>query len=95
MFVMDFVSSPNTASVPVIRVTKHLKSLVDENIVHEKISHSIGKNTQSYGETSPKVVLIPADEAQYTDNGIKNEKGIITLPPTAVVFVMMVLMQDP
>jgi hypothetical protein len=49
VFVVHFVRSTNGFCVFAIGISKQLKPLVNENIVHQKVGPAVGKNTQSNG----------------------------------------------
>jgi len=64
--------------------------LVDEDVVHQKVSDTVGQDAKA------NRVTIPDDIAAYikkrhTYNGIENKKGIIALKPGIVFLMVMVL----
>ena len=87
---MNLMSPSYCLGIAIIRFSKDFKTLVDEDIVHQKISNAIGKNTNSYGQTSPKVELTPKNYAGSTHYGIKNKKQVIAFKPRFVIFFVMV-----
>jgi hypothetical protein len=95
MFVVDLVRSANPTGIPVVGVAEHLKALMDKDIVYHKVSHSIGKDPEAYRQASPKSVVLPGNKTANTNGSIKDKKGVVAFPPTAVVFVVMVFVQDP
>lgn len=92
---MDFMCTSNSARVKIVCISKHLKTLVNKDIMHKKVSHAIGENSKSDGKPGPKAKITPANKATDADQSIKNEKIIIAFPPTAVIFVVMVFVQFP
>tara|TARA_R100000306_G_C4296970_1_gene103080 strand:+ start:228 stop:515 length:288 start_codon:yes stop_codon:yes gene_type:complete len=95
MFVVYFVRTPDTTGVPVIGVSEHFKTLVYKNIVHKKVGNPIGKNAQTDRQPCPKAIIAPSYKTTDADQGVKQKEIIVPLPPTAVVFVVMVFVQFP
>lgn len=92
---VHFMGSSNAFCVPIISISEYFETLVDKNIVHKKIGKSISKNAQTNGQSSPKTEIAPTHKTAYTHHCIKNKEVIITFPPTAVIFVMMVFVNLP
>jgi hypothetical protein len=90
MFVVDFVSTSNPSSIPIIGVSKHLKTLMDKDIVNYKIGCSIGHNPQTNGKPCPEPFVTPEVKTSHAHYSIKNKKSIVALKPTVVIFVVMV-----
>jgi hypothetical protein len=95
MFVVDFVGPSDPTCIPVVSIAEHFKALMNKNIMNEKIGQSISKNAKSNREASPKTIAVPTDKAKDTHDSVKNKERIIAFPPTSMVFVMMVFMEDP
>ncbi len=47
VLVMHFVRSTNRFQINRIRITEHFESLVNENVMHQKIGETINRNAQS------------------------------------------------
>ena len=55
MFMMLLVSSSNSKQIGVFGVFENFKSLMNENIMHKKISHSVQCNSYSYIKIGVKI----------------------------------------
>lgn len=95
MFVMDFMGSSYRFCIPVVGIPKYFKSLVNKNIVHQKIGHSVNKNSNANGQSRPKIVFSPKDYKTTANDSIKNKEKIIAFKPRLVVFFVVILMQHP
>jgi hypothetical protein len=95
VLVVDLVRAANTPCVPVIGIAKHLKSLVDKDVMYHKVSKTVGENPEAYGQASPKTVILPRYKATNTHYRVKDEKGIVTFPPAFVILHVMVLVKHP
>ena len=95
MLVVNLMRSTDALGVPVVGVSKHLKTLMDKDVVHQEVGHTIGEDSQAYGQSCPKVVILPGNEAADAYCSIKKEKEIVAFPPATMVFFMMILMKGP
>jgi hypothetical protein len=95
MFVMDLMSTPDSAGIPVIGISKHLKPLMDKDIVYQKISKPVSKYSQAYWQTCPEAKILPGCKTGDTYNGVKNKEGVVALPPVFVIFHVVIFMKHP
>jgi len=94
MFVMHFMGFSNGPEVSVIRIPQKVKSLVDKDIMHQKISKSI----EGYAQSGPKhrVEVGESDHQAYDSRyGKYQEKQIVPLEKPFVFGNMMVTMELP
>jgi hypothetical protein len=92
---MHFMSPTHAFCIPIIRFSKHFKTLVYKNVMHYKIGRTISHNTKANREASPKAFVAPEIKATHAYYCVKNKKGIIALKPTVVIFVVVVFVQAP
>jgi hypothetical protein len=87
--------TPDSCEIPVLTVPEKAETLVNENIMHEKISKPINCNT----ETDPeKEIIIALHSQEQTDNtryGKDQKEEIVVLEKSRRLFVMMVFVQYP
>jgi len=92
---MYFVCTSQPFCVPIIGVSKKLETLMNKNIMHYKISSAIRHNSQTDRKSCPKAFVTPEIKTGHTNDCIEDKKGIITLKPTFVIFVMVVFVKLP
>jgi hypothetical protein len=95
MFVMHFVRPSNPSSVPIISISKQFESLVNKNIMYQKIGQAVQENTQCDWESRPKVIFTPKNHESCAYKGIKNKKEVVAFKPRFVIFLVMVFVQVP
>lgn len=88
---MDLVRSTNSSSIPVVGIPEHLKPLMDKDIMDHKIGHPISEDTQADRQASPETIILPANETNNTNRCVENKEGVISFPPAAMIFFVMVL----
>jgi hypothetical protein len=81
MFVMNFMRPSQGFSIHRSRSSKQSKSLVNKDVMHQKISQTICKNPQTYSQSKLKNFQIPQQHKSHTNNGIKDKKHIISFKP--------------
>lgn len=92
---MHFVCPSNSARIPIVCIPEHFETLVNKYIVHKKISQTVCENPQTNGKPRPKAKIAPANKTANAYKCIKKKKIVVALPPTSVIFVMMVLVELP
>ena len=68
---------------------------MNKNIMYHKVGHTISKYSKSNWKSGPKAIVLPANETANTHCGIKDKEEIVTLPPTPVIFEVMVFVDLP
>src|SRR6478672_1461123 len=94
MFMMHFMCPPYHFYVFVITTTKNLKTLMNNNIVHNKISETIHSYTGTNTHQPIGSVHTAIQNGKTTWYGKYQEEGIV-LFKKARRFHMMILMQKP
>ena len=87
---MHLMRTANSSCIKIICVPEHLKSLVDKNIMDNKIGEAVGKNAETYCQANFQNIILPKQEKYNADNGIENKKGVIPFKPRVVIFSMMI-----
>jgi uncharacterized membrane protein len=95
MFVVHFMTFAKGYQIFVFGIFEQLKSLMDKNIVHNKITQSVSKNSQSNEKLVVKTSFCPKIKQQNTGYGKNHEKQIIALENMGVFGLVMVGMQIP
>jgi len=95
MFMVHFMCPSQAFCESVIRISENFEALVNKNIMNREISNSIGKNSKPNRQSDPNTIISPQQEESNTDNGVKNKKQVIALPPTVVVFLVVIPMKFP
>lgn len=92
---VNFVRSSDRLEIWVIGVSEHFESLVNENVVHQKIREPVNRDSQSY----PKKGIIALQHAKKQSGNTrqsKNEEEKIIVLKEAVGFLFVVIpMQIP
>jgi len=68
---------------------------MNKNIMNREICNSIGKNSKPYGQGDPNIFISPQQEEPNAYNRVKHKKQVVALPPTAVVFPVVIFMEFP
>jgi hypothetical protein len=63
-----------------------------KNIVDCKICDPVSENPKSNRKAKPYIFIPPEQETSNTYKSVKNEKKIVSFPPTTMVFVVVILM---
>jgi hypothetical protein len=92
---MHFVTFAKGYQIFVFGIFKQLQSLVNYDVVHDKIAQSVSKNPQSDEELVVKTSFCPEVKQQNTRYGKNHEKQIISLENMSVFRLVMVGMQIP
>ena len=92
---MYFMRATNAFGVPIIGISKKLKTLMNKDIVNHKIGEAVSKDTKTNWQAYPNIFVLPQEKTSYTYKRIKDEEKIIALPPRAVIFMMMIAVQYP
>ena len=95
MFVVHFMCPSHGFGIAIIGISEPFKSLVDKDVVNQKISETVDKNPNAYGESRPKIVLPPKNYAGGTDDGVENEEQIIAFKPWFVIFLVVIFVKTP
>lgn len=88
---MHFVSSANTACIPIISLAKKFESLMYEDIMHQEI----GSTISCYAGSNCNSEDVAAQEKNHADHGVKNEEKVIAFPPRFMVFEVVIFVQKP
>lgn len=91
VLVVHFVCPAYGARISVVDVAEQLKTLVDEDVVHDKIGKAVAKNTDPDGDPNFKHIKPPQQEKPDTDHGIHYKEKVIAFKPRVVVLAVMVL----
>ncbi len=92
---VHFVGAPDSSSIPIVGVPEHFETLVDKNIVHNKIGEPIGENPEPDGQSGPKSKIAPANKTTDAHQGIEQKEIVIALPPATVILMMVIFVQTP
>jgi hypothetical protein len=95
MFVVHFMGTAHTTGIPIVGISKEFKSLVDKNIVHQKIGDTVGQYAKSQWPSVPKPSVVAQEEQGHAHNGVEQEKGIVPFKPRVVVLFVMVFVERP
>lgn len=95
MFVMYFMTFAKGNQIFVFGILEQLQSLVNDDVVHDKITQSVGKNSQTDEEAVIKTGLCPKIKQQNTGNGKNHEKQIIALENMGVFRLVVIGVQIP
>jgi hypothetical protein len=55
VFVVYFMGPSDSSGIPVIGIPEHLKTLVDKDIMYQKIRDPVGKYAQAYRPALPEI----------------------------------------
>ena len=95
VFVMHFMGATNGFEISIVGFSQNLKALMDENIVHKKVTKSI----QGDAQTDPKQIIIsglhPKKQSGNTGQSKNQKEKIIVLEKPLGDFFMVIFMQDP
>jgi hypothetical protein len=95
VFVVHLVGTAHRTSIAAVGIPEDLKTLVDKDIVNQKVGKPIGENAQSYGKANFKYAVLPQQKKANTYKCIEDKKGVVALKPGIVVLAMMVAVQVP
>lgn len=93
-FVVHFVQPTNGPKIGGVDVSNPAKTLMNEQLVHEKISQAVGSNPESKAHRYPDVIHHAQHDAQPTWDGENQEKGIVFFKKTRLLGVV-VCVQKP
>jgi hypothetical protein len=85
---------PNGTNIPVISAGKQFKSLVNDDIMHQKIPETIGHDTKPDCLHPPDIIVGPKIDQQDAGQCKDDEEGIILFKKTRLNLVV-IFMQAP
>ena len=94
MLVMHFMCPANGTNIAVIAAGKPFESLVNDDIMHQKIPGTIGHDAKTYRLHPPYIIKCAEIDQQYTWYGEDDKEGII-LFKKAGLHLVMIFMQIP
>ena len=95
MFVMLFMSSSKCQKIRTFGVCKYFQPLVDKNIVHKKICHTVQHNTQSDKEHIVEILQRAKVHQGNGGQGKNHEKPIVFFQFAFVAVIVMISVQKP
>jgi hypothetical protein len=95
VLVVHLVGTAHSTAITAVGIPEDLKTLVDKDIVNQKIGKPIGENTQSNGKANLENIILPQQEKPDAYKGIEDKKGIVALKPGVVVLAVVVAVQVP
>ena len=57
MFVVHFVSPTNGYKIAILRISKNLKALMNENVVNEKVGKTVNRNPKTDPKKEIEIIL--------------------------------------
>ena len=87
--------SSDSTCIPIISISEHFETLMDKNVMYKKIGQSVSENPQADGQSGPKAKIAPTYKTTNAHQRIKKKKVIVSFPPTAVVFMVMIFVKFP
>lgn len=91
---VHFMGSSDSSEVPVVTVAHDFESLVNKNVVHQKITKSINCDTDTHEQAVIITVEHPKKHQQKTRNGENQKEQIVPFEETCMSL-MMIPMQQP
>ena len=92
MFMMYLMGSSHSSGIPIICVPEYFETLVDKNVVHQKVRGTVSHYSKAYGVAVPKPRVGRDHDKGHANNGIEDEESVITLKPRIVIFSVVILM---
>jgi len=95
MFVMHFMTFAKGNQIFVFGVFEELQPLVDNDVVHDKITQAVSKNSQANEKSVIETGFCPKIKQEDAGNGKNHEKQIVALKNMGVFRLVMVFVQIP
>ena len=95
IFMVHFVRPSYCFCIFTFGVSKNFEPLVNKNIVNQKVSQTISKNSNAQSQTNTQYFIFPKHKKTNTNYCINYKKSIIAFKPRIMVFFMMVFVKIP